>query len=214
MKFMQDNRMRIKSHICKAFAAIAIACLSACSNDTASTANEHIDKASFDTSVIRSGDIILKQGFGPISGRIVKYFKEPVPFSHCGILIKTSDSVYVIHSVASMFGRKSGVQTILLGEFLDDCKKDYLYIVRPRLDDSLTSLFAQKAIEFSQMDILFDDEVNNDTKEKMNCSELVHWCYKDNGIESPLRTIKVSDKFLFSFNSMLDSTHFVILKKY
>ncbi len=69
-------------------------------------------------SEVRSGDLVVKRGRGHLSNMIVKTLDEEVPLSHCGIVSRTNDSIYIIHSVAKELTGIDGVQIIKYEEFI------------------------------------------------------------------------------------------------
>jgi len=174
--------------------------------------NLSVETCNFDG--IKTGDIVLKRGKGRISKMIVNYFKEKVPISHCGIVICSPDSTYVVHSVSGSYARKDGVQTILLNSILDDCTPNYFYIVRKKDTQEKGELFANKAIEYLNQNIAFDDQADNVDKKKMSCTELIYWCQIETYGNSDLTSINTAGKEIFIFNGLLDTTKYDIIKHY
>jgi hypothetical protein len=199
-----------------AFSLLMIVLFSAvsCTQNKSKEKNQNINPQQCDFTGLETGDIVLKRGFGKISNLITQYFNEKVPISHCGIIVVNNDSTFIVHSVAKSYARKDGVQTILFRDFLKDCQKDYFYIVRQKAPAADRQKFASKAIEFTQMNITFDENANNESKEQMSCTELIYWCQKETFGKSDLTTMSIAGKDLFVFNGLLDSSKFEIIKHY
>lgn len=167
-----------------------------------------------DFSGIQTGDIIVKQGRGPVSRMIYSNLKEPIPLSHCGVLISEGDSVYIIHSVAEELTGVDGVQHERFNTFLDDCTKGYLYIVRYKGSDHQREVIGTTAKAFLTRHVVFDYEINYDDSSRVNCSELIYWGLKNASGKDLMTRIKVKDKYPLGFNSLLDTANFRIVYKY
>ncbi len=163
---------------------------------------------------LETGDIVLKRGNGRISKMIVDFFKEKIPLSHCGVILCSPDSIFVVHSVAGSYARKDGVQTILLNDLLKDCKPNFFYIVRKKVTKKDREVFANKALAFSAQSIPFDDLAENKDKKKMSCTELLYWCELESYGKSDVTSINITGKEVFVFNGFLDTTKYDIIKHY
>lgn len=167
-----------------------------------------------DFSAIQSGDIILKRGKGNISRMIVEKLAEPVPISHCGILVRDNDSVYIIHSVAKELTGIDGVQRVGFDVFMRDCLKNYLYVVRPKSDSVKRERIAVIAGEFLSRKATFDYELNYKDSSRVNCSELVYWALLRSTGSDLFKRIKMGDQYPLAFNSLLDTCHFDVIYRY
>lgn len=163
---------------------------------------------------MQTGDIVLKRGFGKVSKMITQAFNEKVPISHCGIIISSNDSSFIVHSVAEGLSKIDGVQTILFKNFLNDCQNNYFYIVRKKTSKNKLEDFAAKALEYSQQHIPFDHEAENNRKNKMSCTELIYWCQLETFGSSDLTTTNIAGKELFVFNGLLDTSKYEIICHY
>lgn len=196
------------------FSILFVALISSCNQNKKKEENLNLNPKTCDFTGIQTGDIILKRGFGKVSNLITHYLNEKIPISHCGIIICSSDSTFIVHSVAKGYARKDGVQTILFNDFLKDCQSNYFYIVRQKATEAERQKFASKAFEYAQQDIAFDENANNENKDQMSCTELIYWCQKDTYGKSDLTSISFANKQLLVFNGMLDSSKYQIIKHY
>ncbi len=170
---------------------------------------QSIARAEFDVSKIRAGDFILKRGKGPISKMITDNFKEKIPISHCGIFVEKGDSLVIVHSVTEDYGDKDGVQEIPVNQFLLDCSKGFLFVVRFKGEAAKNLAMSERAKHYAQQRIPFDKEVDNASSEKMSCTELLYWCMKDVYEVDYFNRIKIGNKELLGFSNLLDTSKFV-----
>lgn len=173
-----------------------------------------ISPANFDYSRVRPGDFILKRGKGPVSKMITDNFKEEIPISHCGIIVMDGDSLAIIHSVTREYGDQDGVQRIDLSRFLLDCAAGYLYVVRFESEPDLNEQMALRAWHYALNKVPFDQEVKNEDKEKMSCTELIYWCMKDVYRKDYFNRISIGDKTFLGFSGLMNKEHFKTIAHY
>jgi len=128
---------------------------------------------SFDTSLLKNGDLICRYGNGFFS-KYFRQFSDSIQlYSHVGLVHITEDSVHVIHSEASELTGIGVVQRVPLESFLNQINVWGLY----RLDqeDSVRN----KVIELAYVHYLdrvpFDMDFELDNEE-IYCTELVAMC--------------------------------------
>jgi hypothetical protein len=188
---------------------------SAChSNDEVNNESQYLSVATVNLDGIETGDILLKRGNGRISNMITDFFKEKVPLSHCGIIVCSVDSTYIVHSVAGNYARKDGVQTVLLKDMLKDCRPNFFYIVRKKAAKEARENFAKKALAYTTQNIPFDDQADNQDKSKMSCTELIYWSQIESFGQSDITSINITGKEVFVFNGFLDTAKYQIIKHY
>jgi hypothetical protein len=78
--------------------------------------NPHLSKEQIKT--LRSGDILLREGYGLVSTTIADRLKGKYRFSHCGVLVDTDSGFQVIHTVSSSLSNIDGMQQCSLEEFV------------------------------------------------------------------------------------------------
>ncbi|MDR2125766.1 MAG: hypothetical protein LBP63_02900 [Prevotellaceae bacterium] len=122
-------------------------------------------------SLLRSGDIIMRQGRGAISLAISAHLNEKYKLSHCGILNIDSDSINVIHTLSLSVSNTNGMQQSTLNEFIDDTYKNSIIIVR--LKNSDNNKIANKAKYYLAQKIPFDDYFDISDTTRFFCNELI-----------------------------------------
>lgn len=162
---------------------------------------------------IQNGDFVVKQGIGLLSRSIVRKLHERVPFSHCGIVYKQGDSLAIVHAVAKELTGKDGVQTMSVDEFLSDCLSGYLYVVRIK-DRSVAKQVPAIAASYLSKQTPFDYTIDYEDTSKVNCSEFVYQVCKQAGKKHYFSTIKIENKEVLAFNSLIDSANFDIIYHY
>jgi hypothetical protein len=203
----------MKKIVIRAFVFLLLACNPPVETDVDVISEENV--ISFNYHNLENGDIIIKRGKGFVSNMIVKYLKEDIPISHCGIIIVENESVYIIHSVAKEISARDGIQTASIDDFLNDSYKESLFIVRPHFHDSVIKAnYLAKAKAYLQLKIPFDYDFNLEDESKIYCSELIYCCYDKDDRTEIFKTKLVNGQKVVLFNSFLNDRHFEIIDKY
>lgn len=177
--------------------------IAACKSSNNNNLN-HIPE--IDKEKLQSGDIILKCGYGSISNYIVSTLNEKISISHCGFISTSKDSTYIIHSIAGELGAKDGVQTISLENFLKDCKKNSLYIIRHITDENARKKIELKAMEYLNNKTPFDYNFNIQNKDSLYCSEFVYQVLLDCYNTDYYLGNNVNKKGFLLFNPLINDT--------
>ncbi len=164
-----------------------------------------------DRKLLESGDIILKQGYGPVSTLVTKFLQEDIPISHCGVIVMQDTTAYVVHSISKEFAEIDGVQLSVLDTFLLDCNKNSVFIVRNKFNKIKRNLFSDKAVEYSKRVIPFDYEFNYQEKNKMYCSELIYCLFLEVYEKDFFEKKEVNNTSLLKFSSLFDTTNFILV---
>ena len=135
---------------------------------------EHIELPKEIMDSLKGGDIIMRQGGGLMSSEIVKTLNEPVSFSHCGIVIKTDSSLFIMHSIGRDYGDRDGVQPVSFKNFELDAIDSSLCVVRPKVSDSARKRIEKVALEYYDKGYTFDYGFDLTTKDELHCTEFVH----------------------------------------
>jgi hypothetical protein len=205
----------ILKHIIKYYLLFVVVVIFSC-NDNPKTEenirqNETLVPSVFiDTSILISGDIILKKGKGMISSQIANTLNEPIPFSHCGILIKPDSGNIVIQSVAKEINGKDGVQAAYFSEIIKDIDYPNFYIVRLK-NKELRKLLEEGAKEKLLEKAPFDYEFNHHENSKIYCTELVYLILKEKCNLDFFKIKKVQKNEFLLINSLLDNNYFEIV---
>lgn len=124
----------------------------------------------YSTDSIRSGDIILRKGYGLISEIIEAQLNDTIGISHCGIIVKDKKQhFFVIHSLSKTVSDADGVQICSLQSFMNDSQIETVKVVRFRNDS--TEKIAEKAFYYLKRRIPFDEAFNSNDTTAFYCSE-------------------------------------------
>ena len=143
--------------------------------------SQHDRLTSQETALLRSGDIILRRGFGLVSASIAGTLAEEFSVSHCGIVdVDSNGNPRIIHSVSASLSDFDGLQDCSIKEFCLESKQNSLIVVRFRDtgDVPLASL-ASTAQTYLDRKIPFDGVFDITENEKMYCSEMVWSALKE-----------------------------------
>lgn len=180
----------------------------AAKQDGIKAVQEDRGKKKYDFSALQSGDIILKHGRGWVSRRIVQILHEKEKISHCGLVIRQKDSLFIIHSVAREVSGSDGVQTISLKKFIRDTAPGSLRAVRLKAPADTRRKMAEEALKYLSRKTPFDYDYDYTSDDKIYCSELVYRVVLNASGEDCFRK-KICNKCnMLMFNSLLDTAYF------
>lgn len=128
---------------------------------------------------LRPGDIILRKGNGPLSFHLMNNTKES--YSHCGIVVNEDGEWKVIHTIGGSATDDStdGIQLIDLDDFVAHAADSMLFICRPIFTDSAGAKVAKSAYRHLDDGLPFDHAFSLFTPDKMYCSELLYYIFKE-----------------------------------
>lgn len=147
---------------------------------------------------LKGGEVIMRKGGGFLSSQIVEVLDEPVPFSHCGIVMKTDTGLYIIHSLGRDYGDRDGVQPTSFKSFASDAIDSSICIVRPIVPDTLINSIQNTSIQYLEEGKGFDYSFDLSTDERLHCTEFIHYVYLDALKEDiyPIQTLETGVKTL------------------
>jgi len=158
---------------------------------------------------LKSGDIILRRGDGPLSFHLSNTTKEP--YTHCGVIVKDSNQWNVIHSIGGQVSKQEidGVQKISLTHFINNASDSLLYLCRPIFTEKANQKVANRAQYYLKQKVPFDHRFTLLTKDKFYCSELLYYIFKDVNNNKNIFTIKKKHKaYLLMFSTFFNSSNF------
>ena len=179
-----------------------------------SCTNSHLKRDSFiysltleELSLLREGDILLRQGHGMVSRMIVESLREVMPLSHVGLLtVDPSDGQFkVIHSVSQSISKYDGIQIQDLNTFLRGTKPNTLVVVRYRHMKPCGAgpgEISRRAYQYLEMRVPFDYDFDFSCSDRFFCTELVSrviWDVYNDELLSPdyLNTLTELDRLRF-----------------
>ena len=162
--------------------------------------------SSEELSLIQSGDIILRQGYGAVSSMIIKTLNEDIPVSHIGVISQDEKGdFFVIHSVSRAISDHDGIQIDEFERFLKHSRPNSVIITRYKgsnPDNENTGyLISKRAQYYLDKKIPFDHTFNLEDSTAFFCSELVYRIltdlFDDNVFDCYI-TERLIDKLRFS----------------
>lgn len=160
----------------------------------------------FDT--LESGDIILRKGLGFISDLITKTLNDTVNISHCGLIYKKNNDLYVIHSISGKLSPSNGIQIEKLSSFNENSVKNSTIIVRPKNIEYTQEKIVNNALYLLDSNATFDDHFVLGGS-ALYCSELI-WAIFPEKVKDEIFILK-TPKNIISFDSFLNTDFFTVI---
>ena len=128
-------------------------------------------------SSLQSGDIIFRMGYGGLSLTIVSILSDTAKLSHCGIVVRDSSGLSVIHTISPSISNADGMQQCTIEEFIADSRENSIAAVRYKGGDGQT--IVAKASYYLAKQIPFDMHFDLIDSSHFFCSELPIRILKD-----------------------------------
>lgn len=126
--------------------------------------------------LIKTGDIIFRNGLDEVSAAARSFNRVDTSFSHCGIVQVENDSVFVYHALGGRYNPGQKLRRDPIDSFCSPLENDkfavYRYSLQPHQHDSLTAMVTR----YYRAGLKFDMYFNYHTDNKMYCSEFVFKC--------------------------------------
>jgi hypothetical protein len=149
---------------------------------------------------LQSGDIIFRMGYGAMSLSIVSILNDSIKVSHCGIVVRGSAGLKIVHTISQSLSDADGMQECTVEEFIADSRENSIAAVRFKHADK--QQIADKAIYYLDKKIPFDSYFDLIDSSAFFCSELPMRILKDEfnfdllqGGESLMQNCKFSTFF-------------------
>ena len=146
--------------------------------------------------LLKSGDIILRRGYGIDSIVAANFSNKEKRYSHAGIIYKDKNNIYVIHSEDNKRKGFNGVVQEKLQNYLKGIKIWAVY----RYNDINSTKLISYILKEEQSNILFDMDFDLKTNKKMYCSEFIYKSFN-----------KVSQKKLIIASKLFLSKRYVVI---
>jgi hypothetical protein len=137
---------------------------------------------------LEDGDIVFRRGRDLVS-RIVLEADTASPYSHVGMVVKTRKGVTVVHAVpAEAPGELDEVKSEPLDAFLAVERSTSFVVYRvseaavPNYRD-VRATAANLALALASRHIPFDSDLDLSTKDRLYCTELIHYVYQSAGLD-------------------------------
>jgi uncharacterized protein YycO len=128
--------------------------------------------------LLRSGDIIMRRGYGMFSDALISVQKDKYPVSHCAMVIKRNGKLSVAHALSSSVAPIDGAQEQSLQRFLNESVPNSIIIVRFKSSQDSIQQIVDCIQHYSDIHIPFDHNFDKSDTTKMYCTELFQHCFK------------------------------------
>lgn len=151
---------------------------------------EKPEKVPFDLAMIRSGDLIFRQGRGIFSEFFRNVGEVDSPYSHVGIIYVKNNNVFVIHTEANEMTGIGFAKKDKLVDFISNNNALTYGLFRIKgLGNKDAESVLKTALAYVSNKIPFDADFNLKSSDSLYCTELVYKAYKSAGfdlVEYPL----------------------------
>jgi len=159
-------------------------------------------------SMVQAGDIILRKGNGPLSFHLMHHTKEN--YSHCGIIVEHEGKKKIIHTIGGSASEDDvdGIQFEEISKFVAHAADSMLFICRPVFKDSAGPAIADAAFKYLEQEVPFDHSFSLYTPDKLYCSELLYYIFKDVNGKNLFDVQKKHKSYMLMFSTFFDTSKF------
>lgn len=173
------------------------------------TETEYTDSLSTEEKeLLQSGDIIFRHGRGMISLSISARLNEFYPVSHCGIIKKSNDSIFIIHSLPLTASAINGLQQCFIDEWTQDTYGNCIVVSRFRSSENEKVLNAAEF--YLSKKLPFNNQFDLNDTTKFFCNQLVFHIL-DSNFETSFVDLVSNQEEALQFAKLLDTTLFDII---
>jgi hypothetical protein len=122
--------------------------------------------------LLLNGDIVMRKGYGFVSDKIVQFSKTQFDVSHCGMIRKMGDSIYVMHSVSSSLSEIDGMQMHSLERFLSESEPNTFIAMRYKSSLEIANKLSDKAYQYVLLKKPFDHNFDRSDTTTFYCTEV------------------------------------------
>jgi len=141
------------------------------------------EKALHDLEMIKSGDLVFRQGRGIFSELFRNIGDVETQFSHVGIVYKEKKGVFAIHTEANELTGVGFAKIEPLSNFVSNHNAiRYAFYRIEGLDNKRTKAVLRETLKYVRDKIPFDSDFNLRNSDRLYCTELVYKAYKSAGI--------------------------------
>ena len=165
--------MNTSKAICLLLIVASLTMVMSCSNDT----NRSRDQVMFDTTELRNGDLLFRNGIG-YESRVVTGLSDG-KFSHIGIAYHNGRQWNVIHAVPGESGKDEPeyLKCEPISEFYGYSRAKLGGMARVSCTDSIANIIAERALHVVNRKVVFDNDYDINDTSKLYCTELVRLVY-------------------------------------
>lgn len=129
--------------------------------------------------LLRSGDIIMRRGYGLFSDGIVRVQKGDYKVSHCAMIMPDSAGRFAVaHALSSSVSPIDGAQFQPLQRFLNESVPGSILVVRFKSSRDTIQQIADRMRYYANKHVPFDHEFNRQDTTTYYCTELFQHCFQ------------------------------------
>lgn len=159
--------------------------------------------------LLRTGDILLRKGYGYFSEKIASADSPPYQVSHCAMLVYRNNTWQVVHALSSSVAPFDGVQYQPLQQFLNESQPGSLLVCRFKTTaDSLQNI-VRETCRYADEHRPFDHSFDSNDTSSIYCTELFqHSFNKILNRDIFYKSTDIEGKSLYNFAIFKDTAVF------
>ncbi|MFN5370407.1 MAG: YiiX/YebB-like N1pC/P60 family cysteine hydrolase [Bacteroidia bacterium] len=159
--------------------------------------------------LLRSGDILLRKGYGYFSEKIAGADTPPFQVSHCAMLINRNNTWQVVHALSSSVSSIDGVQYQPLQQFLNESQANSLLVCRLKTSADTLQRIIGETLRYAEEQRAFDHAFDSEDTTSVYCTELFNLSFtKILGRDIFQTSTDSEGKSLFNFAAFKDTSAF------
>jgi Permuted papain-like amidase enzyme, YaeF/YiiX, C92 family len=123
--------------------------------------------------LLQSGDMIFRNGNDEVSRAARSFNRKDTSFSHCGLVLRENDSLFVYHALGGSFNPSQKLMRQSLDSFCNPAENNAVGIYRYPLSDVQVGKLKETVLGFYRAGVRFDLYFNFKSDDKMYCAEFV-----------------------------------------
>jgi hypothetical protein len=154
-------------------------------SSTRKSRDYHKNKSKFlSNTELQNGDLIFRKGRSMASHAVVITDQQSF-YSHVGLIVLQKNEPFVVHAVPGE--SENGIDYIKcesVSSFIDKHKASKVAVYRCKEQEvQKLKYLSQKALSLYKKRLIFDDDYNLESNNKLYCTELVWKLYKQIGVD-------------------------------
>ncbi|HUR64803.1 MAG TPA: YiiX/YebB-like N1pC/P60 family cysteine hydrolase [Chitinophagaceae bacterium] len=123
--------------------------------------------------LLHSGDMIFRNGNDEVSRASRSFNRKDTSFSHCGLVLKENDSLFVYHALGGSFNPSQKLMRQSLDSFCNPAENNAIGIYRYPLSIGQVDKLKETVLGYYKAGLRFDLYFNFKSDDKMYCAEFV-----------------------------------------
>jgi hypothetical protein len=167
----------------KVYICIACSLLISGSGNYSKAGKSSGQHAVFNTSVLETGDVILRESNGLLAGVFKSFSLEEKKYSHAGFILKEKSNYYVCHFIDASSGGFTK-ESVIDFTSPDQCRSFAVY--RPAYSPKQKQCITACINDPANKQLHFDDRFELKSDSSMYCTEWIYKCLMKAGFHVPV----------------------------